>query len=74
MIRYFASPIQNAYGSACTGSTVRRNPRGGGGGGDLPSDGTHNVMNLLRNWYFIQDAAANPEARKGTQWMMMLMG
>jgi hypothetical protein len=23
----------------------------------------HNVMNLLRNWYFVQTAAANPEAR-----------
>ncbi|PIH05058.1 hypothetical protein CS542_00130 [Pedobacter sp. IW39] len=24
----------------------------------------HNVMNLLRNWYFVQTAAVNPAARK----------
>jgi hypothetical protein len=24
----------------------------------------HNVMNLVRNWYFVQTAAANPEARQ----------
>lgn len=57
VIRYFASPIQNAYGPHV------HDPRSGQ---ILESDigWYHNVMNLLRNWYFIQTAAANPKARK----------
>ena len=56
VIRYFASPVQNAYGPHV------HDPRTGQ---ILESDigWYHNVMNLLRNWYFIQTAAANPEAR-----------
>lgn len=55
-IRYFASDIQNAYGPNVT------DPRTGE---ILESDigWYHNVMNLLRNWYFVQTAAANPAAR-----------
>ena len=33
----------------------------------------HNVMNLVRNWYFVQTAAANPEARR-TEFDDELMG
>ncbi len=56
VIRYFASDIQNAYGPHVS------DPRTGE---ILESDigWYHNVMNLLRNWYFIQTAAINPEAR-----------
>lgn len=56
VIRYFASDIQNAYGPHV------HDPRTGQ---ILESDigWYHNVMNLLRNWYFIQTAAANPDAR-----------
>ncbi|RMH62266.1 MAG: DUF5117 domain-containing protein [Bacteroidetes bacterium] len=56
VIRYFSSPIQNAYGPNV------HDPRSGE---ILESDigWFHNVMNLLRNWYFVQTAAANPEAR-----------
>lgn len=56
VIRYFPSPVQNAYGPHV------HDPRTGE---ILESDigWFHNVMNLLRNWYFIQTAAANPEAR-----------
>ncbi len=55
-IRYFASDIQNAYGPHV------HDPRTGE---ILESDigWYHNIMNLLRNWYFVQTAAANPEAR-----------
>ena len=55
-IRYFASEVQNAYGPHV------HDPRSGQ---ILESDigWYHNVMNLLRNWYFIQTAAVNPEAR-----------
>lgn len=55
-IRYFASDIQNAYGPHVS------DPRTGE---ILESDigWYHNVMNLLRNWYFVQTAASNPEAR-----------
>ncbi|MGF1670617.1 MAG: zinc-dependent metalloprotease [Balneolaceae bacterium] len=55
-IRYFASPIQNAFGPHV------HDPRSG----QILTSAIgwyHNVMNLLRNWYFIQTAAANPEAR-----------
>ena len=56
VIRYFASPIQNAYGPHV------HDPRSGE---ILESDigWYHNVMNLLRNWFFVQTAAVNPEAR-----------
>lgn len=56
MIRYFASPTQNAYGPHVN------DPRSG----QIITSSIgwfHNVANLLRNWYFIQTAAANPEAR-----------
>jgi hypothetical protein len=56
VIRYFPSNVQNASGPHV------HDPRTGE---ILESDINwyHNVMNLLRNWYFIQTAAANPEAR-----------
>ena len=56
VIRYFSSPVQNAYGPHV------HDPRTGE---ILESDigWFHNVMNLLRNWYFVQTAAINPEAR-----------
>jgi hypothetical protein len=56
VVRWFPSPVQNAYGPHVS------DPRTGE---ILESDigWFHNVMNLLRNWYFIQTAAANPEAR-----------
>ena len=56
VIRYFPSDVQNAYGPHV------HDPRTGE---ILESDigWFHNVMNLLRNWYFVQTAAANPEAR-----------
>ncbi len=56
VIRYFSSPIENAYGPHV------HDPRTGE---ILESDigWYHNVMNLLRNWYFIQTAAINPDAR-----------
>jgi len=56
MIRYFASPIANAYGPHV------HDPRSG----QILTSSIgwyHNVASLLRNWYFIQTAAANPEAR-----------
>ncbi|MBT8401368.1 MAG: zinc-dependent metalloprotease, partial [Rhodothermia bacterium] len=56
VIRYFPSQTQNAYGPHV------HDPRSGE---ILESDigWYHNIMNLLRNWYFIQTAAANPGAR-----------
>lgn len=56
VIRYFSSEIQNAYGPHVS------DPRSGE---IIESDigWYHNVMNLLRNWYFIQTAAINPDAR-----------
>ncbi|MFQ5550672.1 MAG: zinc-dependent metalloprotease [Gemmatimonadales bacterium] len=56
VIRYFASPVQNASGPHV------HDPRTGQ---ILESDINwyHNVMNLLRNWFFVQTAAANPAAR-----------
>ena len=55
-IRYFASEVPNAYGPHV------HDPRSGE---ILGSDigWHHNVLSLLRNWYFVQTAAANPEAR-----------
>ncbi|MDA9554801.1 zinc-dependent metalloprotease [Pelobium sp.] len=56
VIRYFASNIPNAYGPHVS------DPRSGE---ILESDigWYHNVMNLVRNWFFVQTAAINPEAR-----------
>lgn len=56
VIRYFASDIQNAYGPHV------HDPRSG----EILESHIgwyHNVMNLLRNWYFVQTAAINPDAR-----------
>ncbi|NKI25995.1 zinc-dependent metalloprotease [Arenibacter sp. 6A1] len=56
VVRYLASPIPNANGPHVS------DPRTGE---ILESDINwyHNVMSLLRNWYFVQTAAINPEAR-----------
>ncbi|MGI9175724.1 MAG: zinc-dependent metalloprotease, partial [Rhodothermales bacterium] len=56
VIRYFPSETQNAYGPHV------HDPRTGE---ILESDigWFHNVMNLLRNWYFVQTAAVNPQAQ-----------
>lgn len=56
VIRYFASNIPNAYGPHVA------DPRSGE---IIESDigWYHNVMNLVRNWFFVQTAAVNPEAR-----------
>lgn len=66
VIRYFASDIQNAYGPHVS------DPRSGE---ILESDigWYHNVMNLLRNWFFIQTAAINPDAR-GVKFSDEVMG
>ncbi len=57
VIRYFASDIANAYGPHVsdprTGQIL-----------ETHIGWYHNVMNLLRNWFFVQTAAINPEARK----------
>ena len=57
VIRYFPSDVQNASGPHV------HDPRTGE---ILESDINwyHNVMNLVRNWYFIHTAAANPDARR----------
>lgn len=56
VIRYVTNPIQNAQGPHV------HDPRSGE---IIESDiiWYHNVMNLLRNWYFVQTAAINPKAR-----------
>lgn len=56
VVRYLASPIPNANGPHVS------DPRTGE---ILESDINwyHNVMTLLRNWYFVQTAAINPEAQ-----------
>ena len=56
VIRYFASNIANAYGPHIS------DPRSGE---IIESDigWYHNVMNLVRNWFFVQTAAVNPDAR-----------
>lgn len=66
MVRYFAADIQNAYGPNV------HDPRTGQ---ILESHigWYHNVMSLLRNWYLIQTAAVDPNARK-TQFSDELMG
>jgi hypothetical protein len=56
VVRYFASDIENAYGPHVS------DPRTG----EILESHVgwyHNVMELLRNWYFVQTAAANPDAR-----------
>ncbi len=55
-VRYITNPIQNAQGPHV------HDPRTGQ---ILESDilWYHNVMNLLRNWFYVQTAAVNPEAR-----------
>jgi hypothetical protein len=57
VIRYFAADIQNAYGP---------NVHDPSSGEILESHigWYHNVMRLLRNWYIIQAAAVDPNARK----------
>jgi len=57
VIRYVSTDIQNAMGPHV------HDPRTGQ---ILESDiiWYHNVMNLLRNWFFIQTSAINPDARK----------
>lgn len=57
VLRYFASDIANAYGPHIS------DPRSGQIL-ETHIGWYHNVMNLLRNWYFVQTAATNPEARK----------
>ena len=66
VIRYIATDIQNAQGPHV------HDPRTGE---ILESDilWYHNVMNLLRNWFFIQTAAINEEAR-GIKFKDELMG
>ncbi|QMU63803.1 MAG: DUF5117 domain-containing protein [Flavobacteriaceae bacterium] len=59
VVRYLASPIPNANGPHVS------DPRSGE---ILESDINwyHNVMTLLHNWFFIQTAAINPEARSNS--------
>ena len=66
VIRYLASPIANASGPHV------HDPRTGQ---ILESDiqWYHNVMNLLRNWFFVQTAAANEDAR-GVEFDDEIMG
>jgi Met-zincin/Domain of unknown function (DUF5117)/Domain of unknown function (DUF5118) len=66
VIRYFPSPIENAYGPHVV------DPRSGE---IIESDigWYHNVMNLLRNWYLVQTAAVNPAAR-GVRFQDEVMG
>lgn len=56
VVRYLASPIPNANGPHVS------DPRTGE---ILESDINwyHNVMSLLRNWFFVQTAAINPQAQ-----------
>ncbi|MDM9631590.1 zinc-dependent metalloprotease [Robiginitalea aurantiaca] len=57
VVRYLASPVQNASGPHVS------DPRSGE---ILESDINwyHNVMSLLRGWFFVQTAAINPDAQK----------
>jgi len=66
VVRYLASPIPNANGPHVS------DPRSGE---ILESDINwyHNVMTLLRNWFFVQTAAINPEAR-GVEFKDEIMG
>ncbi|MEH6535445.1 MAG: zinc-dependent metalloprotease [Psychroserpens sp.] len=56
VVRYLASSVQNAMGPHVN------DPRSGE---ILESDiyWYHNIMTLLRNWFFIQTSAINPDAR-----------
>lgn len=56
VIRYFASSTENAYGPRIA------DPRSG----EIMESHIgwyHNVMSLLRSWFFVQTAAINPQAR-----------
>lgn len=66
VIRYLATTTQNAMGPSVT------DPRSGE---ILESDiqWYHNVMNLLRNWFFIQTSAINPDAQ-GVEFKNEVMG
>ena len=66
VVRYLASPIPNANGPHVS------DPRSGE---ILESDINwyHNVMTLLRNWFFVQTAAINPEAQ-GVEFKDEIMG
>ncbi len=66
VVRYLASPIPNANGPHVS------DPRSGE---ILESDINwyHNVMSLLRNWFFVQTAAINPNARN-VQFKKDIMG
>lgn len=57
VVRYLASPIPNANGPHVS------DPRSGE---IIESDINwyHNVMSLLRGWFFVQTAAINPDAQK----------
>jgi hypothetical protein len=57
VVRYFASNIANAYGPHVS------DPRSGQIL-ETHIGWYHNVMNLLRNWVFVQTAAVDPEVRK----------
>nr|WP_158974377.1 zinc-dependent metalloprotease [Cellulophaga sp. L1A9] len=66
VVRYLASPVPNANGPHVS------DPRTGE---ILESDINwyHNVMTLLRNWYFVQTAAINEDAR-GVKFKNEVMG
>ncbi|GAK76326.1 hypothetical protein JCM19296_1923 [Nonlabens ulvanivorans] len=66
VVRYLASPIPNANGPHVS------DPRSGE---ILESDINwyHNVMTLLRNWFFVQTAAINPDAQS-TEFDEAVMG
>ena len=66
VVRYLASPVPNANGPHVS------DPRSGE---ILESDINwyHNVMTLLRNWYFVQTAAINENAR-GVAFKNEIMG
>ncbi len=66
VVRYLASPIPNANGPHVS------DPRSGE---ILESDINwyHNVMTLLRNWFFVQTAAINPDAQS-TEFKDEIMG
>ena len=66
VVRYLASPTLNANGPHVS------DPRSGE---IIESDINwyHNVMKLLRNWYFIQTSAVDPDARS-TEFKDELMG
>ncbi|MFO7720444.1 MAG: zinc-dependent metalloprotease [Gillisia sp.] len=66
VVRYLASPIPNANGPHIA------DPRSG----EIIESNInwyHNVMTLLRNWYFVQTAAINEDAR-GVQFKDEVMG